>query len=53
MSSAYEKFITANHALFACYEAVSNDVFQAMPKHDQDAVCATEKTAVSAMLKED
>lgn len=53
MSSVYENFIKANHALFACYEAVPNDQFQAMNKQDQDMVCKEERTAVAQFLQND
>ena len=53
MSSVYENFIKANHALFACYDAVNNDAFQAMGKADQDALCKDEKAAVAQFLKDD
>ena len=53
MSSVYEKFISANHALFACFEAVPNDKFQALSASEQDAVCKSEKEAVAEILKSD
>jgi hypothetical protein len=51
--SVYESFIKANHALFACYEAVPNEEFQAMSKAVQQDVCKDEKAAVATFLKED
>jgi hypothetical protein len=34
MSSVYERFIAANHALFACYEATPLEAFEAMNKKE-------------------
>jgi hypothetical protein len=53
MSSVYEKWITSNHALFACYEKVSTDQFNALSKADQDNLCKKEQEAVSGFLKND
>ena len=51
--SVYESFIKANHALFACFEAVPNDQFQAMDPQAQDAVCKDERAAVAEFLQND
>ena len=53
MSSVYEKWISANHALFACYEKVPADQFNALSKADQDNLCKKEQDAVSGFLKND
>jgi hypothetical protein len=42
MSSVYEKWIAANHALFACYEKVPADQFNALAKAEQDNLCKKE-----------
>lgn len=53
MSSVYERFITANHALFACYEATPLEAFEAMNKKEQDSLCQSEQKAVAQFMKED
>lgn len=53
MSSVYEKWISANHALFACYEAVPVEQYTAMPAAEQNNVCKSEQSAVAAFLKDD
>ena len=53
MSNVYERFITANHALFACYDQVDVEAWKAMNAKDQANVCATEQAAVRRFLQED
>jgi hypothetical protein len=53
MSSVYEKFIAANHALFACQEAVSVEQWNTMKPAEQDNVCKNEAQAVASFLKDD
>ena len=53
MSSVYENFIKANHALFACYEAVNHEQWKALSKPEQDSLCKDEKAAVADFLKND
>lgn len=53
MSSVYEKWISANHTLFACYEKVSADQFNALAKADQDNLCKKEQETVAGFLKND
>lgn len=53
MSSVYEKWIAANHALFACYEKVPTDQFNALAKAEQDNLCKKEQDEVAAFLKND
>lgn len=51
--SNYEKFIAANHKLFACYDAINVDEWKALNAKDQSAVCHQEREAVRAFLKDD
>lgn len=53
MSNVYEKFISANHALFACYDKVDVEAWKAMSAKEQAGVCATEQAAVRRFLQED
>jgi len=53
MSSIYEKWISANHSLFACYEKVSTEQYNALSKADQDNLCKSEQDAVAKFLKDD
>jgi hypothetical protein len=53
MSSIYEKWIAANHALFSCYEKVTAEQFNALSKHDQDHLCKNEQDSVASFLKND
>jgi hypothetical protein len=53
MSSIYEKFIAANHALFTCQESVSVEQWNTMKPAEQDSVCKSEAQAVATFLKED
>ena len=53
MSSVYEKFIAANHALFQCQESVSVEAWNAMKPAEQDAVCKSEADAVASFLTDD
>jgi hypothetical protein len=51
MSTNYEKFIAANHALLNCMAQVPADEFKAMSAADQGKVCFTEATAVREHLE--
>ena len=53
MSSAYEKWISANLALFACYEKVSTEQYEALSKSDQDSLCKSEAVTVASFLNKD
>jgi len=53
MSSVYEKFISANLALMACYDKTPIDQFNALDKKDQDSLCMSEQNAVAQYLKDD
>jgi hypothetical protein len=53
MSSVYERWIGANNALMACYEANSVETFNALSVKDQDNLCASEQKTVAAFLKDD
>ena len=53
MSSVYEKWISANHALFACYEKVPAEQYNALSKQDQDNLCKSESDSVATFLKND
>jgi hypothetical protein len=53
MSSVYQNFIAANHALKACYEAVPLEQFQALSAADQKNLCHAEKAAVRDFLSKD
>ena len=53
MSSVYEKFIAANHALFKCQEKVSVEQWNGMSAAEQDGVCKSEAAAVAEFLKND
>ena len=50
MSTNYEKYVAANHALLSCMAAVPADEFKAMSAADQGKVCLTEVTAVKDLL---
>lgn len=53
MSSVYERWISANHALMACYETTSVESFNALSVKDQDNLCASEQKTVATFLKDD
>jgi hypothetical protein len=53
MTSVYEKWIAANHALFSCYEKVPADQYNALSKKEQDNLCKKEQDEVAAFLKND
>lgn len=53
MSSTYEKFIAANHALFKCMESVSAEQVKAMSPAEQNQVCHAESQAVAHFLQND
>lgn len=53
MSSVYEKWISANHALMACYEKTPVEQFSSLSKQDQDSLCLNEQKAVAQFLKDD
>lgn len=50
MSTNYEKFVAANHALLTCMSSVPVEEFKAMTPADQDKVCCAESLAVKDML---
>ena len=50
MSTNYEKFIAANHALLTCMASVPAEEFKAMSAADQGNVCLSEATAVREHL---
>lgn len=52
MSTNYEKFIAANHALMNCYAGVSAEQYSAMSAMDQQDVCKSEAAEVRTFLVE-
>ena len=53
MSSVYENWISANLALFSCYENVSTEQYNALTDNEKSGLCKNEQTAVAAFLKDD
>jgi hypothetical protein len=53
MSSVYEKFIAANHALFTCQQSVTTEQWNEMDSEAQSQVCKSESEAVATFLKND
>lgn len=51
MKTTYEKWIEANHKLNKCFEAIPADRFKKLAQAEADVLCATEKAAVVAFLK--
>lgn len=42
MSTKFEQYIAANHALISCFEKVPADEFSALSNADQQNVCRSE-----------
>jgi len=53
MSTVYGKFIAANHALFACQQAITVEQWNELDSKAQSEVCKSEAQAVAAFLKND
>jgi hypothetical protein len=49
----YERFIAANNALFACYDAVPVESYNSMSSQEQTDLCKNEQQAVRDFLKND
>ena len=53
MSTRYEQFIAANHALFACMESIPEKEYVEMTPSAQEVVCRAEGERVAEFFKND
>jgi hypothetical protein len=50
MKTAFERYIAANNALAACYQATSFETYQKLSHSEQGNLCKSERDAVTAFL---
>ena len=53
MSSAYERWVSANDKLIKCFKSVGEERYKSLSTQEQGQLCTAERDAVRQMLSSD